>query len=259
MSEVLQAHLAVAVDAARKAGALAVSLAEKGNLLISEKHVNDFVTNADKACEDLIIRAIKETFPDEEIFGEESGTHHGTLAGRWVIDPIDGTTNYMHGIPDWTISIAWEIEPFDPLIGVVYVVRQDELFTAVRGEGAHLNGKPISVSRTVDPSKSVIVCVPPHRYHEAADAYFHAEQRIFSACSDIRSFGSCALELAYIAAGRLDGYFERFLCYYDLAAGWAILREAGGVLQFLGEREALRCDLVASNGKIQEWLWETAQ
>ena len=122
MSEVLQAHLAVAVDAARKAGALAVSLAEKGNLLISEKHVNDFVTNADKACEDLIIRAIKETFPDEEIFGEESGTHHGTLAGRWVIDPIDGTTNYMHGIPDWTISIAWETEPFDPLIGVVYVV-----------------------------------------------------------------------------------------------------------------------------------------
>jgi myo-inositol-1(or 4)-monophosphatase len=254
-----RAHLDVAVDAARKAGALVKSMMEQGDVRVSEKHMNDFVTNADRASETLIISTIKERFPDESFFGEESGEQERSGNGRWVIDPIDGTTNYFRGIPDWTISIAWEIEPCHPLVGVVYVVLQDELFSAVEGDGARLNGKPVHVSSTDDHSRAVIVCVPPHRHHDAAPAYFAAEQRIFDGCSDLRSFGSCALELAYIACGRLDGYYERFLGYYDLAGGLALLREAGGKLEFLGTHDDTHCDFIASNGKIHDWLREQVQ
>jgi len=251
---ILKEHLAVAEEAARKAGELVLSMEHAGDLVVTTKHTNDFVTNADKASEQLIISTVKEHFPDEDFLGEEGGEQDAGGKGRWVIDPIDGTTNFFRDVPDWVISIAWEVERNHPLVGVVYVVSQHELFSAMQGDGARLNGKPIHVSDIKDPAHSVIVCVPPHRHHEASEAYFAAEKRIFAGCSDLRSFGSCALELAYIACGRLDGYFERFLGYYDMAAGWAILQEAGGKLDFLGPHNDGHCDFVASNGKIQDWL-----
>ncbi len=150
-----------------------------------------------------------------------------------------------------------KLEPVKPLIGVVYNPRQQELFWASKGNGAFLNGRQIRVSDILDVSKALLVCVPPHRRHDLADEFFIISKRIFFATSDFRSLGSCALELSYIAAGRLDGYFERCLSYYDLAAGMLIVQEAGGKVDGADSMQPFtdeRCDLVASNGLIQDWI-----
>jgi myo-inositol-1(or 4)-monophosphatase len=255
--EMIETRLQVALQAARNAGAFVKAAREKGKIEVREKRTNDFVTDIDRQSERLIISCIKENFPDDAVFGEESGKSGDGSKGRWIIDPIDGTTDFFRGIPDYTISIAWELEPFDPLVGVVFNPEQDELFWGSRDGGAYLNGKPISVSSIADPGKALLVCVPPHRHHGDAQAYFDREQALFLQSSDIRSFGSCALELAYIGAGRLDGYYERFLGYYDLAAGMAIVKEAGGTVGSADPSIPFSdtvCDLVASNGLIHQWI-----
>ena len=253
--EILKKHLDVAIAAARAAGAQAIAAKMTHAFHVSTKHTNDFVTDVDKANEKLIIDMIRKAFPDESIFGEEGGESDSPgTTGRWVIDPIDGTTNFFRGVPDFVISIAWEIEKFQPLVGVVYVPSQQELFYAAQGMGAFCNGVPIHVSSISDPRFALMVCVPPHRHHEYTEAYFAAERRLFEGCSDIRSFGSAALECAYIAAGRLDGYYELLLGWYDIAAGTAILREAGGKVDCIGGFSDTRCDVVASNGLIHDWI-----
>lgn len=251
---ILRQHLDVAIAAARAAGSQAIAAEMSKHFHVTTKHINDFVTDADKENEKLIIGMIRKAFPDESFFGEESGESDAPGRGRWVIDPIDGTTNFFRGVPDFVISIAWEIEKYHPLVGVVYVPSQNELFYAAEGMGAFCNGVPIHVSTISDPKFALMVCVPPHRHHECADAYFAAERRLFNGCSDIRSFGSAALECAYIAAGRLDGYYELLLGWYDIAAGCAILREAGGKLDCAGGFSDTRCDVVASNGLIHDWI-----
>jgi len=254
---ILEEHLKVAIDAARRAGELVLASGREGHLQLMEKHDNDFVTETDRASERLIISIIKESFPKESIFGEESGEEDSSMGQRrWIIDPVDGTSNFFRGVPNYTISIGWEKEKFQPLVGVVYNPRQDELFYARKGGGAFLNGKKLEVSRITDPKRSLLVCVPPSRHHEAASGYFKTEETLFMNCSDVRSFGSCALELSYLAAGRLDGYYELFLGYYDCAGGAVILREAGGVIECLGGFSDTRCDIVASNGYLQSWLKE---
>lgn len=253
---IIKAHLDVAVEAAKAAGAQALEAQRKHAYHVTTKHTNDFVTDADKANERLIIDLIKRRFPTENFFGEETGENDSTGVGRWVIDPIDGTTNFFRGVPDFVISIAWEIERYHPLVGVVYVPSQDELFWAGEGMGAWCGGRRLQVSSVADHRLSLIVCVPPHRHHDAADHYFAIERRLFDGCSDIRSFGSAALELCYIAAGRLDGYYEEFLGWYDMAAGTAIVREAGGKVDCVGGFSDTRCDVLASNGLIHAWMEE---
>ncbi len=252
----LRHHLEVAIMAAKAAGAMALSAEFSTHLHVTAKHANDFVTDADTANENLIISMIRHSFPEESFFGEESGEEDGGSAGRWVIDPIDGTTNFFRNIPDFTISIAWEVERHHPLVGVVYVPSQQELFYAAEGLGAYCNGVPLHVSDVADHALSLMVCVPPHRHHEHADAYFAQERRIFEGCSDIRSFGSAALECAYIAAGRVDGYYELLLGWYDIAAGTILIREAGGKVEAIGGFSDSRCDVVASNGHLHEWILE---
>jgi myo-inositol-1(or 4)-monophosphatase len=250
-------HLEVALQAAKSAGTLVLDAGTAKHITVRSKQKNDFVTETDQAAEEHIIGILKQHFPDDAIFGEESGKTGTHENGRWVIDPIDGTTNFFRSIPNYTISIAWEMEPFKPLVGVVYNPRQEELFWASKGRGAFLNGQPIRVSDVDDVSKALLVCVPPHRRHDLADEYFERMRRIFLAASDFRSLGSCALELSYIAAGRFDGYFERCLGYYDLAAGMIIVQEAGGKLESADPGQPFtdeRCDLVASNGLIQDWI-----
>ncbi len=250
-------HLQVAISAANRAGAFVLDAGKKGNHAVQRKQANDFVTETDKLAEELIISIITEHFPLDAIFGEETGTKGDLANGRWIIDPIDGTTNFFRSLPNYTISIAWEMEPFRPLVGVVFNPRQNELFWASKGGGAFLNGEPIKVSSLEDPSQAIVMCVPPHRNHDLAPAYFENMYRIFLGTSDLRSFGSCALELSYIAAGRLDGYYELGLGYYDLAAGICILEEAGGSYSSadpLVPFSDSHCDLVASNGLIQDWL-----
>ncbi|MGE4454086.1 MAG: inositol monophosphatase family protein [Sphaerochaeta sp.] len=250
-------HLEIAIQAAKSAGTKVLQAGKAKHIAVRNKQKNDFVTETDQAAEDHIIEIIRSRFPEDAIFGEERGKSEGQEKGRWVIDPIDGTTNFFRSIPDYTISIAWELEPFHPLVGVVYNPRQDEMFWASRGQGAFLNGQPIRVSDIDDVSKAILVCVPPHRRHDLADEFFETSKRIFLATSDFRSLGSCALELCYIAAGRFDGYFERCLGYYDLAAGMIILQEAGGKIASADPSlpfSDTRCDLAASNGLIQDWI-----
>ncbi len=250
-------HLEVALQAARLAGAFVLEAGKKPHIEVHDKHLNDFVTDADRACERLIIETIRKSFPEDVIFGEETGTSGSGGHGRWILDPIDGTTNFFRSLPNYTISIAWELEPFHPLVGVVFNPRQQELFWGSEGSGVFLNGQPITVSNVKDISRALLVCVPPHRRHELAQGYFEAAKRLFMAASDFRSFGSCALELAYIAAGRLDGYYELCLGYYDMAAGMLLVREAGGVVQSADEAQGFtdaRCDLIASNGLIHDQI-----
>lgn len=255
-------HLQVAISAANRAGAFVLAAGNQGHHTIQRKQDNDFVTETDRLSEDLIIAIIREHFPSDAIFGEETGSQGSLANGRWIIDPIDGTTNFFRSLPNYTISIAWEMEPFKPLVGVVFNPRQNELFWASKGGGAFLNGEEIKVSTLEDPSLALIVCVPPHRNHSLAESYFAKMHHIFLATSDFRSFGSCALELSYIAAGRLDGYYELCLGYYDMAAGICILKEAGGSATNadpLVPFSDSRCDLVATNGLIQDWLFHMVQ
>lgn len=255
-------RVAVACEAARRGGTYLLEAGRSASFSVQEKAANDFVTEADGACEAIIISVIKEHFPDDGIFAEESGVAHESAHGRWVIDPIDGTVNFARSIPNYTISIAWELEPFNPLVGVVYNPRQDELFWAGSGSGAFLNGESITVSTVRDPAYALLATVPPHRHRELYERYAEQLRRLTHGTSDLRSYGSCALEMAYIAAGRIDAYYEMRLGYYDLAAGLALVKEAGGMGTPADERFPFtdaQCDLVASNGLIHPQILHMVQ
>lgn len=260
MNAEISRRLDAAREIARRAGQFLLEQERLGRHLGHEKKDNDYVTESDTLSEKMIISYLSELFPDDGFYGEETGNSSQGQPSRWVIDPIDGTVNFMRGIPNYTISIAWEIIPFEPLVGVVYNPRQDEMFWAGKGMGAWLNGISLHVSDIKEPRKALAVCVPPHRHADEIPAYFTTMEKLSRGVSDLRSFGSAALELAYIAAGRIDGYYEKFLGWYDIAAGTAILREAGGLVEPVEEEHPLtddRCDLIASNGHIQDWLRAT--
>jgi len=254
MDEGLKDRLEVAIKAAKEAGLMVMDADLNSKKTFKEKKLNDFVTDFDFNSEKLIIDKIKESFPEDGIFGEEGGNHKGEN-GRWIIDPIDGTVNFFRGIPNYTISIAFEREKFKPLLGVVYNPRQNELFYALKGLGAFCNGEKISVSKVSNPNKAIVVLVPPHRRREKADRYFKTMRKIFNEVSDIRSFGSAALECCYIASGRVDCYFELALGYYDFAAGMIILEESGGEIKDLNDKMTdTYCDVVATNTLLTPWL-----
>ena len=188
--------------------------------------MNDYVTAADKKCEELIEKNLSIAFPDDSFYGEESG-EKGDSQNCWIIDPIDGTVNFMCDFPDYTISIAFRDEDGIQL-GVVAVPRQKEVFYAVKGEGAFLNGSPIHTSENADLSKTLALLVPPHRRHEYLDEYMAKMRRFYDHISDVRSIGSAALSLCYVASGRCSMYYEIGLHTYDMAAGALIVEEAGG-------------------------------
>ena len=216
---------------------------------VTSKAENDYVTEADKACQKLIEEKITELFPDDTIFGEED-SKSGNQEGRWIIDPIDGTVNYLNSYPNYTVSIAYE-DSEGLAIGVISVVRQKEIFHAMRGSGAFLNGKPISTNETQDNMKSLAILVPPHRHHELIDAYMVKMRKFYELFSDMRSLGSAACSLCYAAAGRVAVYYEEYLALYDIAAGLVILKEAGGEYTMRMESE-YRIDLLAGSKKAHE-------
>lgn len=247
---------AAAEHIARQAGSMLLEKERQKHLLISEKHDNDYVTEADTASEAMIIVYLSGLFPGEGFHGEEGGDQ-GSAFPRWIIDPIDGTMNYMRSLPNYTISIGWEEEPGKPLIGIVYNVRQDEMFSGCVGYGATCNHRPIHVSDIADPRKALLVCETPHRKKEWASSYWKLFGSLFNQCSDIRTFGSIALELCYIASGRLEAVFEYSLGYWDIAAGTAILRAAGGLMEPIEQDRLLSeepCDIIASNALLHSWI-----
>ena len=220
---------------------------------VSFKGCNDYVTAADSMSEKLIRSIISEDFPDDQILGEEYGGVSGH-SRRWIIDPIDGTVDFMSSFPCYTISIAYEDED-GIAFGIVAVPRQSEVFSAIRGEGAFLNGSPIHTDEREDVSETLALLVPPHRNHLRMDGYMVQMRRFYELFSDMRSIGSAALSLCYVACGRCTSYYELGLHIYDCAAGIMIVREAGGRITLLSDDES-SMDIVATSSAVHERVLE---
>ena len=243
-----------AVDLARKAGAL---LKEQFNQKheINYKGDINLVTEADKMSEDLIIAALSRKFPDHGILSEESPMITGAGKLRWIIDPLDGTTNYAHGYPIFCVSIALENEG-EIILGVVYDPMRDEIFVAERGEGAYLNDKKLTVSHIDNISKSLLATGFPYDIRESKENNLDYFNSMAINVQAIRRAGAAALDLAYLAAGRFDGFWELKLKPWDTAAGCLMVEEAGGVISDIaGKKWHLQSpSLLASNGLIHEQM-----
>ena len=210
----------------------------------------DLVTKADENAEQTIKEILQETFPHYGMLAEESGSLEGEGDTRWIVDPLDGTTNYAHGVPVFCTSIALEKDS-EVVLGVVHDPVANEIYAAERGSGATLNGEPILVSNTDEPIRALLATGFPYDRNEVPVALEIFGQFALRTQS-MRRLGSAALDLCYVAVGRLDGYYERGVKAWDIAAGALILREAGGkVTDYLGhELDLERGEVVASNGPL---------
>ncbi len=249
----LHGRFQLAKDIAQEASAFLLSH-ESMRLSTRTKAENDYVTEADGTVERMIREAISKAFPSDSVYGEEFGGETGSRR-RWIIDPIDGTVNFMASFPDYTVSIAYEDEE-GLAFGVVAVPRQHEVFCAFRGEGAFLNDSPIHTDESEDTSRTLALLVPPHRHHEMLDGYIVRMRRFYEIISDVRSIGSAALSLCYVACGRASMYYETALHIYDCAAGIVIVREAGGMVTLLSDDEDWM-DIAASSAAAHRKMLET--
>lgn len=208
----------------------------------------DLVTAADRASEALIVKRIRAEFPADSILGEESGTYHGTSDARWIIDPLDGTTNYAHGYPMYCVSIAYERRG-ELICGAICAPAIGELYVAQRGAGATLNGGRLRVSEVRAVADAMVCTGFKPAFYDRNGHYFAALSRVAQA---VRRDGSAALDLAFTAAGRFDAFWERDLAAWDIACGALLVREAGGSVSTL-DGEAFAVDggsTLASNGHI---------
>ncbi|MCW1952394.1 MAG: inositol monophosphatase, partial [Octadecabacter sp.] len=201
------------------------------NLQVSTKGPGDFVTRADRNAEFLIKEALMEARPTYGFVGEEGTEIEGTdPTRRWIVDPLDGTTNYLHGLPHWAVSIALEHKG-QIVIGVIYDPMKDELFYAEKGEGAWMNEKRLRVSGRTKMIESIFSTGLPFAGRTDLPATLQDLARILPTCAGVRRWGVASLDLAYVAAGRYDGFWERRLNAWDMAAGLIIVREAGGMVE----------------------------
>ena len=246
----MSAYSRIAILTAKKAGLLLRrKLAQKRK--VTYKGAVNLVTEMDWASEKVIVSTLSRHFPNHGFLAEEKAARQGVSPFRWVIDPLDGTTNYAHGFPIFCVSIALEKEN-ELILGVVYDPMRQELFLAEKGKGARLNGKRIHVSSTRKLSRSLLATGFPYDLRESPVNNFDHFQNFGLQVHAVRRTGSAALDLCYVAAGRFDGFWEMKLGPWDLAAGSLIIREAGGkVTDFSGENLGLDGRYVlASNGKI---------
>ena len=251
----MQPLLNIAVKAARRAGDLIVrSIPKLDSIKIDSKGRNDFVTDIDRAAEADIIATVRRSYPDHAFLGEESG-RSGNGETTWIIDPLDGTTNFLHGFPQFAVSIGVE-QKGRLQHGVVYDPLRQELFTASRGEGAQVDGRRIRVSSQRTVEGSLLGTGLPFRPGDTwVDDYLMMLKSLMGTAAGIRRAGSAALDLAYIAAGRLDGFWEFGLSPWDTAAGTLLIQEAGGrVGTPAGGEYALGPNIVAGNPKVYEGL-----
>jgi myo-inositol-1(or 4)-monophosphatase len=222
-----------AVEAVQLAGVYVLeNLGSLSKNEISSKQASDFVTRVDNDSEEIIINTIRQVYPDHAFLAEESVKEAGREY-RWIIDPLDGTTNYIHEFPVFSISVALEHQG-EIIIGVILDPSRNELFTAAKGKGAFLNGKPIYVSDAKDLGTSLISTGFPFRRKDLIEDYLNVFRNIFDKVSDMRRAGSAAIDLAYLAAGRCDGFFEIGLGAWDIAAGSLLIHEAGGIVTDFG-------------------------
>lgn len=245
--------LKTAVSAARLAGDIILkNLGRLSAADIQTKQAFDFVTKVDRWSESVIMQTIREKFPSHRFLTEETLKQDDTGDYRWIIDPLDGTTNYIHAYPMFSVSIALEYAG-EIVIGVVFDPLKDELFHAVRENGSFLNNRQISASGTNRLETSLIATGFPFRAKEMIDLYLKAFRGVFENVSDIRRAGSAAIDLAYVAAGRFEGFFELKLSPWDIAAGSLLIKEAGGIItDFGGGSDYLSTgNVVAGNKYIQ--------
>lgn len=252
----MQPILNIAINAARNASKVIVrSIGRLETQQISEKHKNDFVTEVDKAAEKEIISTLKKTYPNHKIIAEESGVIEGEDDFTWIIDPLDGTTNFIHNVPHYAVSIAFQYKG-KLEHGTIYDPIRNELFVASRGEGARLNDRRIRVSNSTKIEKSLIGTGFPFKDPNRIPIYLRIFEKILPHVGGIRRAGSAALDLAYVAAGRFDGFWELGLKEWDMAAGVLMIREAGGLVSdLLGEENYLeQGNIVTGNPKVFKGL-----
>ena len=243
--------LNIAVRAARSAGNVIIrNLGKLDTLAIHTKDRNDFVTEVDLQAEQEIIYILRKAFPGHGILAEESGVQEGNDY-QWIIDPLDGTTNFLHGFPQFAVSIAMRHKGRMEH-GVIYDPLRQELFTATRGGGAMLNDQRIRVTKRKTLEGSLLGTGFPFKSQQHLDAYLDMFRALFPQTAGIRRAGSAALDLAYVASGRLDGFWEIGLSIWDMAAGVLLIQEAGGLSSdFTGGNDHLESgNIVAGNPKL---------
>lgn len=226
--------LNTAMKVAEEAGEIITFHASKiDQLTIQQKGINDFVSEVDKKAEEQIIYLLKKAYPDHSILGEESG-HHIVEGSdyEWIIDPLDGTTNYLYGLPHYAVSIALRHKG-RLSVGVVYDPIKDEMFSAARGEGARLNNRRLRVSGRPSMKNALLTTGLPYKPEQNLPLFIKTLEALIPDTAGIRRPGSAALDLAYVAAGRFDGFWEFNLNTWDIAAGVLIVQEAGGLISDL--------------------------
>jgi myo-inositol-1(or 4)-monophosphatase len=222
--------LNIAVRAARRAGSIINRATLDGSALeVKSKQVNDYVTQVDRAAEEAIIGIVHKAYPDHAFLAEESGSTGAGAEYRWIIDPLDGTTNFIHGFPQYCVSVA--VEHRGALAhAVVYDPVRNELFTASKGRGAFLNDRRIRVSKCARLQDALVGTGFPFKELTRVDLYLRQLKRLMSDASGVRRAGAAALDLAYVACGRLDAFWELGLSPWDMAAGALLIQEAGGLV-----------------------------
>ncbi|SFR63127.1 inositol monophosphatase family protein [Thiomicrospira sp. ALE5] len=248
--------LNVAMMAAREAGDIIMKYAQDVDRLeITEKDRNNYVTQVDQLAERAIIKTIKKYYPDHAILGEETGHNQADSPIQWIIDPLDGTTNYLHQFPQYSISIA-VTEKGNLQHGVVFDPLRDEMFSASKGQGAKLNNRRIRVTEQKHLTNTLLATGFPYYQFDYIDDYLATLKFFMSETAGIRRAGSAALDLAYVACGRVDGYWEFNLKPWDIAAGILLVQEAGGrCCDFAGgNNQLVSGNILAGNPKLLKHL-----
>lgn len=251
----LEQRLERAQDLARRAGQILLRHFRHLEGVEEKGPGGDLVTVADREAEACIVRELRTAFPGDAIQAEETGAHGEAAERVWHVDPLDGTTNYAHGLAQFAVSLGLAVGG-EPVLGVVYAPALQEMFTAARGLGAFLNGRPIAVSRIDELERGLLVTGFPYDRRQVADNNLPEFCRLTLASQGVRRLGSAALDLAFVAAGRFDGFWERGLSPWDIAAGVVLVREAGGrVTDYQqGPLDLRGGRLLATNGRIHEAL-----
>lgn len=250
LNDILDEKYLAVIELAKQVGAYQKACFRNPNLLIESKSTAiDLVTEVDVYCDKRLVETLKELFPEDDILSEEQGLHDVGGAHTWVIDPLDGTTNFSIGLPIFAVSIA-RMKEGKPIFGVIYVPMLEDLFVAEKGKGAWLNEKPCSVSQSDELRKSVLATGFPYDRATAKNNNSKNIEQMIPKVKGIRRMGAAAYDIALVGAGILDGFWELRLALWDIAAAWLVVAESGGHMQVLEKSGAYT--VICGNEKICE-------